>query len=454
MILDQSQKLKQKLNLHQMQSLTLLRMNSLELTEYIQSMALENPIIELDSIHSNPECSFDDAFSQQIHYLAEHDTPYFCARTQQGPEAFDALSFASTDGGLAETLTSHLLHQLPKTLSDKDRAWMTYLIYCLDETGYLTLSNEEICTFSGVTDEYLAWSLALLQSFEPAGVGARNPSDCLQLQLLRMNYQGPAIEIVRSYLELLAQHRYDRIAKQMKISVENVLRAKAVIEQLNPYPGSEFNGLSNVQYILPDVLIRQEGEGFIACMIEESFPDFTYNRYYMNLLEKETKSEVRNYLLECLQKARTLKNAVTLRKNTLLKCAQIIADHQRDFFRTGDTSLLNPLSMNDISAALDLHLSTVSRTMRMKYIQCVHGTFRMSYFLSNTVGKNSEDFVSAAAAHTLLVQLIDAEDKRHPLSDQALSELMAQHHCTISRRAVAKYRDKMRIPPASARKQK
>ena len=283
-------------------------------------------------------------------------------------------------------------------------------------------------------------------------MGAADLSKCLELQLLRIGERGPALDIVRDHLEALAKRHYRAIAAALGITQEEVRQAERVIRELEPRPGAVFEQPEQVAYIQPDVFVTEEEGQFVARTRGGERPPFRISGYYRDLLAHSKEREVREYLTGKLRQAEGVLWAIGQRESTLLRCAQSIARHQQDFFRFGPQALV-PMRMADVAQELGVHESTVSRTIREKYLQCARGVYPMSYFFSRSATADQSGTMGGTAARALLKQLLDREDKSRPLSDQKLCEEMERQGCPISRRTVAKYREEMNIPGASGRKQ-
>lgn len=444
----------QKLTQQQLQSVELLQLSTLELNTYIRDLALENPMVEPEELLPAPEPQHQDDLLGRLRWLEDNDRQnrYY---QEVSDEEMDPLARAGTDGGLAETLLSFLSRQLSRRkLDDDTQRLVRYLATCLDDNGYFRIPLDELSEGTGIPVSRLEEGLDLLRSLEPAGVGARDLSHCLALQLQRIQEDGPALAIVQNYLDLLAKRHYRAIASKLGITQEQVLQAEQMIRELEPRPGAVFQKEEQVPYILPDVFIEEQEGRFTARTRQGERPLFRISPYYCELLASSTDKEVREYLTGKLRQAENILWAVGQRESTLLRCAQAIADHQSAFFRQGPSALL-PLRMADIAQELEVHESTISRTVREKYIQCTWGVYPMSYFFSRpATAEDNSGGMGGTAARELLKKLIDQEDKSSPLSDQKLCECMAQEGCPISRRTVAKYREEKNIPSASGRKQR
>lgn len=444
------QELVQKLNQHQMLGVAILQMSTLELDTYLQNLSESNPVVELEEDFFAPETSSDSKLIQKLRWLEEND---YQNRFYQSidEDIKDPLATVSSAGGLEETLQRFLCRQIDTmTLSAPTTSALRYLVACLDDDGYLRADLRDLSRTSGIPMSCVKEACSILRTMDPAGVGASDLSQCLILQLQRMGHSGAVLEIVRHYLEPLAKHRYRAIAAQLGITTEQVQECERVIQQLNPRPGANFDCRESINYIQPDVIVTEEPDGFKARTRRSQRQPFHINAFYQDLLDHSDDPHVLEYLSEKVQQAVSILQAVEQRESTLQRCAQVIVDIQRRFFHQGPIALV-PLRMADVAQSLGVHESTVSRAVREKYLQCRMGIFPMSYFFSRS-SASAEQSGANVAARIRLRQLIDQEDKAHPLSDQKLCELLAQDGYTLSRRTVAKYREEMNIPGTSGRR--
>lgn len=447
------QKQTQQLSQYQLQSVKLLQMSALELETFISDLAQENPLVEFNEQDTPAEpCVHTEELLQRIHWLEDNDRQNYYLQVLD-KDMIDPLATAKTSGGLEDTLQRFLLQQidtlpLKKELSQAMRLWAA----CLDENGYLSLSPEELACRSGQSLPLLKQALSILHTLDPAGVGADGLSQCLELQLLRLGETGPALAIVRHHLELLARRRYRTIAKALGVSIEEIQQAGELIRSLEPRPGAPFQQDGHVPYIQPDVFVYAEGDSIQIRSKNGERTPFRINSYYRSLLRQTDDQDVRDYLIDKLHQAETIKRSICQREATILRCVRIIVERQRAFFLMGPQAL-TPLRLLDLAQELGLHESTVSRAIHGKYLQCSQGIFPLSYFFSRSATNTpAQNTIGNMAARILLRQLIDGENKVHPLSDQKLCEEMARLGCAISRRTVAKYREEMNLPAAAFRK--
>ena len=413
----------QQLSMRQLHSLRLLQMGRLEMREYLESVAQENPTVELELPHEEePLTRQAERWLDRWRWLEENDRQNSYYERPNQEEEDSPMNRIGTDGGLAETLESFLCRQIAGLeVPERQRQLLYYLVGCLEDSGYLTVPTEELAAGAGVPEEELRRSIARLQTLEPAGVGAADLSQCLYLQLQRIGDDGPATQIVLHHLEALARNRYHQIAQTLHISQEEVRRAQQRIRQLDPRPGRQFSPPEPAPMVYPDVfVVEQEGE-FVCDDHRRPAPMLHLNRYYQDLYRQTDDPEVKKYLAEKLVQA----------ENVLFA--------------------LRPMYMTEAAQALDVHLSTVSRAVKDKYLQCRQGVFPLSYFFSAPAPDGSD--VSRRAVLLQLRELIDGEDKAHPLSDEKLRCLLEQKGCVLSRRTVAKYREELGIPGTAGRRE-
>ena len=442
----------QQLSQQQIQGLRLLQMSALELEGYLRELAQENPMVDLEP--EAPGHQADDGLLSQLRWLEDNDYQNLYCQ-QMSEEELEPLAQVGNEGGLEETLFRFLSRQLyPMELDGDTASAVRYLASCLDSRGYLTTPLAELAESSRIPLARLEEALAVLRKLEPAGVGAENLSQCLALQLDRIHEKGPALAIVRDHLELLAKRHYSSIASKLGISLDQVRAAEAIIRELDPRPGAVFEQAEQVPYILPDIFVDEVEGKFTARARKPGRPPFRINGYYHRLLSQSQDPQVVEYLKEKLQQAEGVLRAVDQRESTILRCAQAIVDAQTGFFRCGPQAL-SPMRMADVAETLALHVSTVSRTVREKYIQCSHGVYPMgSFFTRSAAVRKGGAEVGGTAARLLLKKLIDQEDKRSPLSDQQLAGLLEEAGCPVSRRTVAKYRAELGLPDRAGRKSK
>ena len=318
----------------------------------------------------------------------------------------------------------------------------------VDEDGYLAVEDLESLAEMKIPQPLIDQALETVQGLEPAGVGARNLSECLLLQLARQAHVSPAVlDIAARFLPELGRKHYGPICKELGLTMEAVQAAEKIISSLEPHPGRAFQPAEPTVYIRPDIFIVElEGE-WKAILNEYYLPHVSISDYYTRLLKESAEKETKEYLQQKMQQAKWLLNSLERRGSTLRRCADAILEAQRPFF-TGETTELAPMGLSSLADALELHPSTVSRATRGKYLQCRQGTYPLRYFFSRAVGGGP----SRQAIKQKLLVLVRNEDPRHPLSDQALCQLLSSGGVAIARRTVAKYRMELGIGSSTVRK--
>jgi RNA polymerase sigma-54 factor len=361
------------------------------------------------------------------------------------------------------TLRDHLRAQLSLTnLGARDRAFVEILIDALDEDGYLTQPLEEIaallppqvCAQSSDYAEALAEELNIalchLQHFEPAGVGARSPAECLTLQLKALPKEPErslALAIVEKHLELLAARDYTRL-KALTGANEDALRAaQRLIQALNPRPGSAFAKVE-ARYVIPDVIVKKVRNVWRASLNADAMPRLRINRLYAELAAAARSG---TGLSSQLQEARWLIKNVQQRFDTILRVSQAIVDRQRHFLEHGEVAM-RPLVLREIAATLGLHESTISRVTTQKFMATPRGTFELKYFFGSHVATEAGGAASSTAIRALIKQLVAAENAKAPLSDARISQILGEQGIVVARRTIAKYRESLQIPPVNQRK--
>ncbi len=361
--------------------------------------------------------------------------------------------------GAGESLHEHLYWQMRLTpFDDRELLIATAIIDAIDESGYLRQSLEEIC--QGLRDECVATPaeveavLKLVQHFDPQGVGARNPAECLLLQLEALPEDTPWLTearcLVERYLELLADRDFGGLMRRLKVSREELQRIISLIQSLDPHPGAR---LSNdaPQYVIPDVLVYRHRNTWRVELNAESSPKLRINARYAALARQAGQSDDKAYLRNHLQEARWFLKSLQNRNETLLKVATCIVERQREFLERGD-EYMRPLILRDIAETLNMHESTISRVTTQKYLHTPRGIYELKYFFSSHVGTSDGGECSSTAIRAMIRKLIQAENPGKPLSDNKIAELLGAEGIQVARRTVAKYREAMSIPPSSDRK--
>lgn len=375
--------------------------------------------------------------------LLKSGDSYKNASSGAASEDYNLEAFVAEEASLGTSLEE----QMHLALSDEaDRLIAGHLINSLDENGYLYLDLEDTAEQLGVEAERVETVLTVLQSFEPAGVFARNLAECLKLQLIDKNRFDPAMEALIDNIELLAKRELAALKKICGVDDEDLVEMIAEIRALDPKPGSVF-GSSLVQPVVPDVFVRPANDGTWAVELNsDTLPKVLVNQTYFAKVIKTARNETeKEYLTESLQTANWLAKSLDQRAKTILKVSTEIV-RQQDGFLTYGIAHLRPLNLKTIAEAISMHESTVSRVTSNKFMSTPRGIFELKYFFSSAISGTADgDSHSAEAVRHRIKQMIDAEDPKAILSDDTIVKILKDDGIDIARRTVAKYREAMKI---------
>ena len=339
-------------------------------------------------------------------------------------------------------------------LDDKELEITEYLIYEMDDNGYISADIDEAAQDLSVTSEQVEACLSLIQNLDPPGIGARDIKECLQLQLKRINKED-SLEyiIVSEFIEEIAKSNADKIAKALKIDKEKVNAAIAAIKKLNPRPAG--NLLSDkAHWISPDLIVSFKGKKVRIELNREWMPSLRIYNPYEDKLSVVKDPKAREFMKENVEAAKHLVDGLNRREETICKVADYILNFHKDSLKDGGHAM-NSLMINDIAAALNLHPSTINRAISNKYIQIENKVITLKSLLSSKVKKADGESVSKISVKKQIEMLIKNEDKSHPLSDKAIQEIFAvDEGIMIQRRTITKYRDSLKILPTYLRKNK
>lgn len=457
---------KQILSQKMIQSSEILQMASARLSEYLNEQLLENPVMELAEKAPEP---LEEREMEKYQWICSHDEQnrYLYQKVEAPDEEQRGWN---PEDEKTETLAENLWSQLlTRNLPGHQEKAVRFLLDSLDHRGYFTDSLAEFAERFSLTMEEAETLLEVVQSLEPAGVGAGTLEECLCLQLERQGRLTPELKcFVCQHLQQFAKNQLPAIAKEMKLPVETIKEYGSLVKTLNPKPGALFSDSRRTSYIVPDVIIVKFKGHFDILLNESLYPDITVSKGYLQMLEQQDDQEVRKYLLDKIHQTEWLKQCIAQRNATLLSVTETILSMQQEFFRYGP-KYLKALRMADAAEVLGIHESTVSRAVREKYLQCSWGIFPMRYFFAKAAvrthtrtgaGKGeSEDSGESGGSSTVsdiktaLRAIIEEENKQNPYSDRVLAEKLAEQGYLISRRTVAKYREEEHIPGASGRKE-
>ncbi len=357
------------------------------------------------------------------------------------------------------SLHDHLIWQMELTpFSERDIAIATTLIDAIDETGYLSLPLTEIhqglpAELEIELDEVEA-VLHRIQHFDPPGIAARNPVECLLLQLNQLPPDTPwlpqAQELVQYHLDLLAEHNLPLLARRLKVPRETLQQIVLLILSLNPHPGAQLS-VTKPQYVIPDVFVHRQRNTWRVELNPDNAPRLRINSQYARLVRRADNSNDNLYLKNHLQEARWFLKSLKNRNQTLLKVASCIVERQREFLEYGE-EWMKPLVLRNIAEAMEMHESTISRVTTQKYMHTPRGIYEFKYFFSSHVGTSDGGECSSTAIRAMIKKLIAEENPQKPLSDSTIAQSLGQEGIQVARRTVAKYREVMAIPSSTDRK--
>lgn len=476
------QKLLQKLSPQQIQVIKLLEIPTLQLEQRIKKELEENPVLELESDSppeeenletrddadtgsdvDNDEFTFDD-------YYEDEDIPSYKLNTNNysKDDVYVDIPFS-----VGTSFHEFLYEQLGMlSLSEEDRQLAEYIIGNIDDDGYLRrelLAISDDLAFNmniEVPEDKLFKILKTIQEFDPPGVAARDLRECLlnQFKKKKKGKDSTAYIIVTEYFEEFTKKHYSKIQSKLELTDEELKESINQILKLNPKPGSSYSNPLNKsnQHIVPDFLLESVDGELILSLNQRNVPDLKINETYMSMLralgeshknKNKNKKEALKFVKEKLDSAKWFIDALQQRQTTLLLTMSEIINFQQDYFQDGDETKLRPMILKDIAERTDLDISTISRVSNSKYIQTHFGIYPLKYFFSEGLQKDDGEEVSTREIKKILEECIDNEDKKKPLTDDKLAQILKEKSYNIARRTVAKYREQLGIPVARLRKQ-
>lgn len=353
------------------------------------------------------------------------------------------------------SLEDHLVWQLRLTkLTDREEAIGLYIIGNLDPNGYLALSVDEVCEATGASPEEIEKVLRQIHFFDPVGVAARDLKECLLIQLENLKLGDTlAARIVSDHLAQLETKRYEKLARELGVTIDDIIDASQVIVSLEPKPARSFEQ-EDVRAIIPDVSVEKVGGEYVVFLNEEGVPRLRVSSLYRRMAGQQGKEEeeARQYLQEKVRAATWLIKSIQQRQQTLYRVTQCIFRFQCDFLEHG-VSQLKPMVLRDVAESIGMHESTVSRATANKYVHTPQGVFELKFFFQSGLKTGNHEDVASESVREKIRSIISKEDLKKPYSDQQIASLLAQETIDIARRTVAKYREAMGILPSSKRRQ-
>ncbi|MFA0790700.1 RNA polymerase factor sigma-54 [Microbulbifer echini] len=458
------------------QAIRLLQLSTLDLQQEVQAALDSNPMLEADSEElpaktEEPQPQAEQAPESAAQPLEERDLterdweqnlPDELPVDSRWDDIYtshssghDADSPAFERNSTSIDLQDHLRWQLNLTpLSEQDKWIGENLIDGITPSGLLSTPLEEVSSSVNVEEDEVLAVLKTIQQFEPAGCGARDLKECLQLQLKQLPPETPwlqqAHDIVEKHLDLLGKRDFRQLGRRTRLSEAQLGEAIRLIQTLNPSPGESFGG-QEPDYVIPDIIVSRKALRWQVELNAEITPKIRINDHYASLVKRADNSRDNNFLRDNLQEARWFMKSLQSRHETLLKVANCIVEKQQGFFEEGPEAM-RPMVLADVAESIGMHESTISRVTTQKYMLTPRGVFELKYFFSSHVSTDSGEDASSTAIRALIRKLIDSETPRKPLSDNKITQELDKQGIKVARRTVAKYRESMGIPSSSERK--
>ena len=461
--------LQQKLSPQQIQMIKLLELPTVQLEQRIKQEIEEN--IALEEEERSPEEEEPREISVE-EYLREDDTPSYKSRINNYSKDDKQRPVYLSEG---RSLQEYLVEQLGyRDLSEREMRLAVYLIGSIDEDGYLRRDLESVADDIAftmgveVTPAELERLLKIIHELEPAGVGARNLQECLLLQMdqipLNSRARRLARKILTSYFDEFVKKHYEKLIARLQVTEDEFRDAIDEIRRLSPKPGNLYSegGTDTTPYIIPDFLLDFHDGRFELSLNSYNVPEVRVNRRYVDMIRdmvasdgtvKEKDREALQFVKSKIDSAKWFISAIKQRHDTLMRTMQTILDYQQEYFKDGDKSKLRPMILKDIADRTGLDVSTISRVVNSKYVQTQFGIILLKSLFSEAMQTDSGEEVSSYEIKNLLQRCIDEEDKRRPLTDETLMDMLNAKGYRIARRTVAKYREMLGIPVARLRKQ-
>ena len=462
------------------QAIKLLQLSRLELVDLVRQELEENPILEesgdqaLDEVDGLPEGErSDDLVGEELpvqdaipevtgesegladidwqSYLEGYSIGGTTADNYEEDEDRPSYENLLTKG---TSLAEHLLWQLGLSrIHPRDCHIATELIGNIDEDGYLKVPLEEIAEAVSANVRDVERILGLVQKFDPPGVGARNLQECLLIQVRQLDMQDSLVEIMlRDHIDNIEARRFSIIAKDLDISLDDVLAAIRFISTLDPHPGRAY-GQEDVHYVLPDIFVQRIGDEYVVTLNDEGLPNLRINSFYRSALSggKAVDAKTGEYIQEKMRGAVWLIKSIHQRQRTIYKVTKSIVKFQKDFFDRGIDYLM-PLVLRDVAEDIEMHESTISRVTTNKYVQTPQGLYELKYFFNSSINTTGGDFIASESVKSRIKEIVAEENPKKPFSDQKIVELLEKRGISIARRTVTKYREMIGIRSSSERK--
>ncbi len=469
------------------QAIKLLQLSTLDLQQEIQEALDANPLLEVDEGSDNdtieksnldadndvqPSASSESLDTNEA--LEKNELPdelpidstwdeYYSAGSAPAPGPASNDDEQIFQGETTDNIQDHLLWQMRLTpFSDVDRAIAIAIIDSIDESGYLTVSLDDILQSVNTEDEMeelveldeVECVLKRIQMFDPIGSGSRTPQECLLVQLKQFAEDTPWLNeaklLIEEYADLLGSKDYRTLMRKSRLKEDDLREAMRLLQTLNPRPGSALI-TKEPEYVIPDVSVTKRNGRWVVELNPDSLPKLSVNQQYAAMSRQARNSSDSQFIRSHMQEAKWFIKSLESRNETLMKVANCIVQQQLGFFEHGP-EMMKPMVLNDVAEMVDMHESTISRVTTQKYMHTPRGIFELKYFFSSHVATESGGECSSTAIRALIKKLVAAEKPSKPLSDSKIAQLLADQGIKVARRTIAKYRESLSIPPSNQRK--
>jgi len=448
----QQQQLKLVMTPELRQSITILQYSAFELAAFIKEQANENPLLEIkeSNLFQVKEKENLRNHSQKTTWEDPESIRYGDYSISRNEDYVNPIDYYVDQNISLQAYLQEQLRFMP--ITKKEEKLLHFLIGNLNDHGYLEVDHSNLPSDLKASHLEFEHAIQLLQQMEPYGVGARNLVECLLIQLRQSDWYDEQCEyMILHHLADIAANRFQKVASKMKISLGEVQQLADIIKGFDPKPGARFYNHNDARFIVPDVFVQKGKLGEFYIQINDKvLPLIKMNAEYEELLQ--VNKEAKEFLEHKYNQLHWLKKSIEQRKQTILKVTEIIVKEQKRFF-DGEENILKPLTLKEVAGQLNIHESTVSRATNHKYVQTPKGIFELKHFFTNGITSDSGDSTSSHDVKEMIKGLIQQENKRKPLSDQKIVQILSeQHGVQIARRTVAKYREEVGIPASSIRK--
>lgn len=460
------------------QAIKILQMSVTELQQEVTDALVENPILEEGGIETNDGQENPDREKKSADEKSRSEEPKNANEEMNGAnDDFDWQSYIEQSSGSREylpttknfnpdelpnfeqilsnptTLYDHLRWQLRFVVSEgKEMEIAEEIIGNLNEDGYLVVLVEELEQRLGVDRAEIEAVLFKIQRFDPLGVAARDLKECLMIQAEALEYHDDVVDLIEHHLSDLETKNYNAIAKKMEMEIDDVIEMCKIVHQMEPKPGRLFNN-AEPSYVVPDIYIVNSSGKFSVVLNEDGIPKLKVSKVYQDKLNSgDLKGEAKSYVKEKLKGAVWLMRSIYQRQRTIYRVTECILKNQMEFFEKGPQHL-RPMVLRDIADELELHESTISRVTTNKFVHTPHGIYELKYFFNSAISRGEgEGDLASESVKQKIKELIESEDTKKPLSDQAITVALKESNIKIARRTVAKYREALGILPSNKRK--